>query len=312
MSAAALVAQVLVALVGGPLLVGWMRLVRARLEGRQGASPLQPWRELRKLWAKQRVRPEESSAVFAAGPPLLAASAGAMVLTAPLVALSLPLARQGDFYALVFVMLLGTVALALAALDTGTAFGGMGASRAITVGTLAEPALLVAVLALTLGAGSSNMAALVRRGLEHPVALLGPSRLLALGAMAIVIVAESGRLPVDNPATHLELTMINEALTLEYAGADLALVIWAESARLLVLMGLFVNLALPWGVASGLGAVALAVGLVALVAKLALAATLLSLIEVATAKLRLFRVPELLAGAFALAAVGAITAVALR
>jgi formate hydrogenlyase subunit 4 len=299
-------------LVGAPVLIGLMRTVRARLEGRQGPRVTQPLRDLVKLAAKQRVRPEESSWVFAAGPVVLGASAVALAVVTPLATLDPPLAHSADFFAVVFVLLAGTVALALAALDTGTAFGGMGASRALTIGALAEPALLVAVLAMSLPAKTSNLPALVRAGLEHPALLVAPARLLALASMLIVVLAESGRLPVDNPATHLELTMINEAMVLEYSGPDLALVSLGEWTRFAVLLGLLVNLLIPWGVARGPGVAPFALGLVVVAAKVALAATAVAIFEVTTAKLRLFRLPELLAGGFILAVVGAVTAVVTR
>ena len=202
-------------------------------------------------------------------------------------------------------MLLGSVALALGALDTGTAFGGMGASRAMTIGALSEPALLVAVLALSVPAHSSNLPTIVARSLAHPAWLATPQRLLAVVAFLIVIVAESGRLPVDNPSTHLELTMIHEAMILEYAGPDLALVKLGESMRLVVLLALFADLFVPWGVATapGAGASGTRSG-VASARRWRSSGVGLAVFEVAVAKLRLFRVPELLAGAFVLVGAG--------
>ncbi|MHB1446201.1 MAG: respiratory chain complex I subunit 1 family protein, partial [Acidimicrobiales bacterium] len=230
----------------------------------------------------------------------------------PLNPLRPPLGRSADFFAVVFLLLAGSVSLALAGLDTGTAFGGMGSSRAMTIGALTEPALLVAILALSIPAHTSNLAALVRLGLTHPQAIVSPARILALGAFVVVILAESGRLPVDNPATHLELTMIHEAMVLEYAGPDLGLVGLGEAMRLSLLLGLFVNLLLPWGVASRPGAVGIIIGLVALAGKVTLAGVAIATFEVFSAKLRLFRLPELLAGGFVLAVIGAVTAVVIR
>jgi formate hydrogenlyase subunit 4 len=306
------VVQIAVVVVGGPLLIGFMRKVRSHLEGRIGPPIHQPLLDLRKLFTKQSVRPDQSSWVFGAGPVMLVATAGVVAAISPLETSHPPLGRSADFFAVVLVLLLGSVSLALAALDTGTAFGGMGASRAMTIGALAEPALLVAILALSIPAHTSNLPALVRLGLLHPQVIVSPARVLALGAFVVVILAESGRLPVDNPSTHLELTMIHEAMVLEYAGSDLALVSLGESMRLALLLGLLVNLFVPWGVATRPGALGVIVGLAALAAKVTVAGIAIATFEVFTAKLRLFRLPELLAGGFILAVLGAVTAVVIR
>jgi len=312
--AAALVAgaQIAAVAVGGPLLVGVMRKVRCHIEGRVGPPIHQPLRDLRKLFSKQRMRPDQASWVFGVGPVVLVATAVLIAAISPLATTHPPLGQTADFFAIVFVLLLGSVALALAALDTGTPFGGMGSSRAMTIGALAEPALLVAILAMSIPAHTSNLPALVRIGLAHPQLIASPERFLALGSFLVVILAESGRLPVDNPSTHLELTMIHEAMVLEYAGPDLGLVILGESMRLALLLGLLVNLLAPWGIADRPGAAALVIGLGALVGKVVVAGIVIATFEVFTAKLRLFRLPELLAGAFVLAVVGAFTALVIR
>lgn len=304
--------QVILVVVGGPLLLGVMRKVRSVLEGRRGASIYQPFRDLRKLRTKQRLRPHEASWVFTLGPVILIATAVVVAGLSPLATTRPPFAESSDFFALTFVLLLGSVFLALSALDTGTPFGGMGSSRAMTVGALAEPALLVAILAMAIPAHTSNLAALVRAGLVHPELIASPARILALGSFLIVILAESGRLPVDNPSSHLELTMIHEAMVLEYAGPDLALTTLGESMRLVLLLGLLVNLVAPWGVANEAGSLWFVLGVVALALKVAAAGIAIAVFEVFTAKLRLFRLPELLAGGFVLALLGAVTAVVTR
>ncbi|OAP23517.1 Formate hydrogenlyase subunit 4 [Amycolatopsis sp. M39] len=202
---------------------------------------------------------------------------------------------------MVALLALGTVALVLAGLDTGTAFGGMGASREITVIALVEPTLLVAILALSARAGSTDLAAIVSSTAEDPARAGSPVSLLAAVALAIATVAETGRLPVDNPATHLELTMVHEAMVLEYAGPDLALVELASSMRLAVFLGLLATLFLPWGIATGPSLPALLAGAAAFAVKVGLLGAVLAAAEVFFAKLRLFRVPELLAGSFLLA-----------
>ena len=256
---------------------------------------------------KERTRPDGASWVFSAAPLVLVGSVAVAAAVAPLLGTAPAFGPSADLFAVVFLLLLGSVALALGALDTGTAFGGMGASRAMTIGALSEPALLVAVLALSIPARSSNLPAIVTRSLAHPAWLASPQRLLAVVALVIVIVAECGRLPVDNPSTHLELTMIHEAMVLEYAGPDLALVKLAEDMRLGFLVALLAVLFVPWGIATAPGPWHLALGLVAMGAKVAALGVVLAAAEVFVAKLRLFRVPELMAGAFVLSVLAVIS-----
>jgi formate hydrogenlyase subunit 4 len=303
MNPAALVAtavQVIVVVAGGPLLVGVMRQVRARLEGRAGGGVLQPWRDLRKLLRRQPATPTGTGWAFRLAPLLLAGTSLVLAAVVPLLTTASPLDPAADLFAVVGLLALGTVTLALAALDTGTAFGGMGASREITILALVEPTILVAVFALSARVGSTNLAAIVTATLHDPLRVASPASLLAAAALVIVVVAETGRLPVDNPATHLELTMIHEAMVLEYAGTDLALVEWAASMRLTVLLGLLGSLFVPWGIA-GASLAALPSALAAFLVKVTVAGVALGAAEVFLAKLRLFRVPELLAGSFVLA-----------
>ncbi|MDQ1535986.1 MAG: hypothetical protein QOE58_379 [Actinomycetota bacterium] len=302
MASLATALQVLVVLVGAPVVVGGMRQVRARLEGRAGGGIGQPWRDLRKQLRKQELTPQGTTMVFSLAPAVVAGSTLLIAAILPLVALGSPLDPVADLFAVVGLLFLGTVALTLAGLDTGTAFGGMGSSREITIAALVEPTILLAVFALSVPGHSANLAAIVSAASDNPGQLVSPGSLLAFVALAIVIIAETGRLPVDNPSTHLELTMIHEAMILEYSGPKLALVEWASGMRLTVLLGLLANLLLPWGVAGAhptlLG---ILVGLVAITIKVAVLAAVLAAGEVFIAKLRLFRVPELLAGSFLLA-----------
>lgn len=300
--------QVILVMLGGPLLLGLMRKVRCRMEGRVGPPIRQPLLDLRKLARRERTRPEHTSWVFPLAPVVLVGTTLVVAAIAPLLATDPAFGWSADLFAVVFLFLLGSVSLALGALDTGTAFGGMGASRAMTIGALAEPALLVAILALSVPSHSSNLPTIITRSLAHPAWLATPQRVLALVAFVIVIIAESGRLPVDNPTTHLELTMIHEAMILEYAGPDLALVKLAESMRLVVLFTLLADLFLPWGIATSPGPPHLAVALVATAGKVAVLGTAVAVFEVTVAKLRLFRVPELLAGAFVLAILAVLSA----
>jgi formate hydrogenlyase subunit 4 len=296
-------------MVGAPLVVGLTRQVRARWEGRVGGGLLQPWRDMVKQLGKQRITPHGTTAVFAAAPAVVAGSTLLIAAVAPLVATGSPLDASADLFAVVGLLFVGTVALTLAGIDTGTSFGGMGASREITIAALVEPTILLAVFALSMPAGSANLGALVAHTITHPGQVVSLAGVLAFAALVIVIVAETGRLPVDNPATHLELTMVHEAMVLEYAGPRLALVEWAAGMRLTVLLALLANLFAPWGIGgsqpTALGVLA---GLAAVVAKVAVLAGLLATVEVFVAKLRLFRVPELLSGSFLLALLAVVAA----
>jgi formate hydrogenlyase subunit 4 len=285
---------------GAPLLVGVMRQVRARLEGRAGPGVLQPWRDLRKLLGKEAITPRGTSELFRVAPLVLVATTLVVAVVAPFVTTASAADPVADLFAVVALLALGTAVLALAALDTGTAFGGMGASREMTILALVEPTLLVAIFALSVPVGSTNLAAIVSSTLNDPARVISPVSLLAAVALVVVIVAETGRLPVDNPATHLELTMVHEAMTLEYAGPDLALVELASAMRLTVFLGLLANLFAPWGIATSAAPLALLLGVLALVLKVGVLGALLAATEVFLAKLRLFRVPELLAGSFLL------------
>jgi formate hydrogenlyase subunit 4 len=295
------VVQVVVMVVVSPLLVGVMRQTRARLEGRAGAGVLQPWRDLRKLAVKETLRAAGTGWVSAAGPVVLVASGLLVCALVPTVG-ALPFASvPDDLFVVVSVLLVGTVALALVGLDAGTAFGGMGSSRHMTIAALVEPTVLVAVYALSIPVGSSALSRIVLARLDDPASVASPVSLLALVAFAIAVVAETGRLPVDNPATHLELTMVHEAMVIESSGRDLGWLELGSWLRLGALLGLLGSLLVPWGVAQEATVVAVVVGVVALVLKLVVLGVALAAAEVFVAKLRLFRVPELLAGSFVLA-----------
>lgn len=294
--------QIGAVMAGAPLVIGLTRQVRARWEGRAGGGVWQPWRDLLKQLGKQQITPRGTTVVFAAAPAIVAGTTLLIAAIAPLVATGSPLDTSADLFAVVGLLFLGTVALTLAGIDTGTSFGGMGASREITIAALVEPTILLAVFALSIPAGSANLGALVANTIEHPEQVASFARVLAFAALVIVIIAETGRLPVDNPATHLELTMVHEAMILEYAGPRLALVEWAAGMRLTVLLALLANLFAPWGIASAQPSIGdIVVGVASVTAKVAVLAVLLASAEVFIAKLRLFRVPELLAGSFLLA-----------
>lgn len=294
------VVQVVLTVAGAPLLVGMMRQVRARMEGRAGAGAGQPWRDLRKLMRKQPLDPHGTGPVFRIAPLLQVATTLMVAAAIPFVSVNTGLGAAADLIAVVALLTLGTAVLALAGLDTGTAFGGMGASREMTITALAEPTVLVATFALSTRVGSTNLPAIVDAGLKDAGRVVSPVSVLAAFALAAVVLAEAGRLPVDNPSTHLELTMVHEAMVLEYSGPDLALVELGAAMRLSVLLGLWSALFLPWGTATATGVLAVVGGTASIVVKVGVLGAALAAGEVFMAKLRLFRVPELLAGSFLL------------
>ena len=305
-------AQVLLALALAPGLVGLIRWMKARLQNRRGAPVRQPYLELRKLFRKEVVLSTNASWIFRAAPFVVFASTVAVGFLVPLLAVPLPFDEVGDLLVVVYLLLLGTFFLALAGLDPGSAFGGMGSSRGMTVAALAEPTLAVAIFALALGAGSTNLGQIVGRTMADPLAAVSPGHLLAFAALFIVMLAETGRLPVDNPATHLELTMIHEAMVLEYSGRYLALIEWAAALKLLIFFALLGNLFVPWGVAATLTPTALSLAVGALLVKLVVLAAAVAIFETRVAKLRLFRVPELLSASFVLALLAVTSSFLLR
>jgi len=293
--------QVVVLVVLSPLVTGVMRQVRARLEGRVGAGIGQPWRDLRKLLAKEPLRADGTSWVSVAAPVVLMVSSLLVCALMPLLGTVTFTRVPDDLFVVVSVLLLGTIAVALVGLDSGTAFGGMGSSRHMTIAALVEPTVLVSVYALSIPVGSSVLSRIVEARLHDPARIAAPASLLALLALTVAVVAETGRLPVDNPATHLELTMVHEAMVLESSGRDLAWLELGSWLRLGALLGLLSSLLVPWGIATHVSVTTLVVATLAFTVKLAGVGALLAAVEVSLAKVRLFRVPELLAGSFVLA-----------
>ncbi len=294
--------QLILLLALSPFIVGVIRKVKARLQCRRGASLVQPYADLAKLFGKQPVISSTTSWIFTAAPYIVFASTVAAGLLMPVFISHTPLNFAGNIIALVYLLALGTFFLILAGLDAGSAFGGMGSSREAVVATLAEPAMILSILAIALTAGSTNLSTIVHQSaLLEGMVLAPPAHLMALAAMFIVTLAETGRVPVDNPSTHLELTMIHEAMLLEYSGRYLALMEWAAGIKLLVFLTLLVNVFAPWGIATSATPSALATGVAVYVIKVAGLAVTIGVIESMFAKLRLFRVPELLGSAFILA-----------
>lgn len=287
-------------LAAAPLLKTLIKKMKARLQHRQGPPLLQGYYDLAKLLRKEPVRSTTASWVYAAGPRVYFGAVLAATTLVPVIAAAAPLEAAGGILLLVGTLALGRFALATAALDTGSPFGGMGASRDMSIAALAEPALMLGLFTSALAAGSLNLGELVRTVLAQG-ATFHPSDLLAFAGLFMVVIAETGRIPVDNPATHLELTMIHEAMVLEYAGPDLAIVEWASAVKELLYLTLLVDLFLPLGMATGAAPGALLVALAAWAGKVMLLAAAVTLIESTNAKLRLFRVPELMSISLGLA-----------
>ncbi|HSK28570.1 MAG TPA: NADH-quinone oxidoreductase subunit H [Candidatus Limnocylindria bacterium] len=300
--------QLFIVMFGSPLLIGVIRKAKARLQGRRGASIVQPYADLRKLLLKEMVLSENTSWVFRFTPYLLATTMLLSALIVPSLTTLVPLSFMGNIIALMYLFLLGMFFLALAGLDAGSAFGGMGSSREVALAALAEPTVLIAIFGIALRAGTTSLDGIITRFAAEPLLMLNAGHLLAFFAFFIVALAENGRLPVDNPATHLELTMIHEAMILEYSGHLLALVEWAAAMKLFLFLTLLSNLFFPWGVALTNTPVAIVTAFLALVVKLLLFAWAIALVETWVAKLRLFRVPELLAGSFTVALLAVVTA----
>jgi formate hydrogenlyase subunit 4 len=307
------VAQTIILLAVAPFVVGVIRKVKARLQLRRGAGLFQPYADLAKLFRKQPVISTTTSWIFTATPYILFGATLLAGLLVPVFTSKTPLSFAGNIIALVYLLALGTFFLILAGLDAGSAFGGMGSSREAIVASLTEPAMIMSILAIALTAGSTNLSVIVHKTALLEGIVTDPSpHLMAFAALFIVALAETGRIPVDNPATHLELTMIHEAMILEYSGRYLALVEWAAGLKLLVFLTLLANVFAPWGIATGMEPVALAVGLTAYLVKVSGLAVLVGVIESMFAKLRLFRVTDLLGVAFILALLGVIFFYVLR
>jgi formate hydrogenlyase subunit 4 len=298
----AILLQTLLLLALAPLVSGCIKNWKAKLQNRRGAPPWQPYLDLAKFLRKDMVISEHASWLFRAMPYVLFVSTLLAGLMVPLVSVSAPLSLFGGALAFVGLLALGRFFLALAGLDPASAFGGMGSSREMTIAAIAEPALVLAIFTVAINAGSTNLSQMLVAAQSPAGKLLNPAHVLAFAALFIVLLAETGRIPVDNPATHLELTMIHEAMILEYSGRYLALIEWSAALKQLILMALLVNIFFPVGVTANGDVVSLAISALWLLLKLLALAVAVVVVETTNAKLRLFRVPDLLSTAFILAA----------
>ncbi|MDD5656636.1 MAG: NADH-quinone oxidoreductase subunit H [Elusimicrobia bacterium] len=284
-----------------PLLAGLIKRLKATLQNRRGPDLIQPYRDLWKAMRKETVVSETASWVTLAVPYVVFGGTAAAAFLVPAALADTPLGPAGDAIALVYLLAVPRFFLALGGLDAGSAFGGMGSSREMMISSSAEPALMLALFAAALEAGTTNLGAMARRMAELGWAGFNPGLALAAAALFLVALAECGRLPVDNPATHLELTMVHEAMILEQSGRGLGLIEWAGMLKLAIFLTLLADLFLPWGAALGADWTQLGLGAALCVLKLCALAVAVALVETATAKLRLFRVPDFLGTAFVLA-----------
>ncbi len=295
--------QIMIVLGISPAFVGWVRMLKCWSQGRTSAGLFQPYRDIRKLFAKNVVLAENASWVFRFTPYLVFGTtvlAGGII---PMLSVDLPLSATADVIVLVALFAIARFFTALAGMDIGTAFGGMGSSREMTIASLAEPAMLMAIFTLSLACRSTSLSQIVTVIFSGQIQLR-PYLAFAFLAFVLISLAETGRIPVDNPATHLELTMVHEAMILEYSGRHLALIEWAGMMKLMLFMALGAVLFFPWGIdvtATAAGAVR---AFLFLLLKLGASGVVLVLIETGLAKMRLFRLTEFLGSAFLLATLG--------
>lgn len=312
MSVAINVVQALALILGAPLARGIVARFKAVLQRRQGVSIWRPYFDIAKLFCKEDLVPPSASGVFRVAPTVLFGTTICVAAFVPLLHPSAMLGSRGDFFLLVYLLALGRFFLSLGALDSGSSFGGMGASREALVSTLAEAPFLLGLVAVAILAGHADIAGMVTWTLQQNFFNVSAVHILAFTSLAMVVLAETGRMPVDNPATHLELTMIHEAMVLEYSGPSLALIEWASAIKLHAMLALLIALFGPWGMASSVtvGGMGLAIALYCV--KLALLLMLLAVIESAVAKLRMYLVPDFLGIASAVSALAVIFTVLVK
>lgn len=300
--------QFLTVLLFAPLVKGWINRLKAVFQSRRGPSVWQPYHDIFKLLGKQSVIPAEASWIFSFAPYIYFTVPLVVVLLIPvLTTFPLFMAFMGDMLGGGFVLALGGFFLVLAAMDTGSAFGGLGSSRARFVSFMAEPVLMMVFFTVSL-ATQATIPYIVNKTLAGPALLLAPSHILMVLAFFLVVLAETGRIPVDNPATNQELSMIDEARVMEYSGRHLALLQWGSAMKMFVLLTIWWNvLVTPWGLAASAAPAAVGLAVIVLLAKMAVAALLIAFIEGTLAKLRLLRVAEYLGAAFVVSLLAVIT-----
>jgi len=296
--------QMLLVLLMAPLLTGFVRKAKARFQRRLGPPLIQPYRDLIRLTRKEVVLADNASWLFRVSPYLIFSATWVAASLVPTFKTGLLFSWSADLIALIALLGSARFFLALAGLDEGTSFGGIGSSREMMIASLAEPAMIMIVFTLALVAGSTQLATMAAY-MNSPEVGLRMSLALGLVALIMVAIAENARIPVDNPATHLELTMVHEAMALEYSGRHLALIEFSASLKLLLYISLLACLFAPWGLTvNGADPISLAIGVLAYFGKLLVGGFLLALFETTIAKMRVFRVPEFLGAALMLGLLG--------
>lgn len=299
-------AQFLLVLGLAPLVTGIIRKAKALMQSRRGPSVLQPYRDLRKLMHKGSVVSNDASWLFNIAPYVCIAAVAVAALLVPVLYAS-TFGFLGDLVVLIYLLAMMRFFMALAALDTGSAFGGMGSSREMYISSIVEPTMLLSIFAMALVAGTTSLASISQNIASSGLDLVSPALFLAAAAFFIATLAENARVPFDNPATHLELTMIHEAMLLEYSGKQLALMELASMTKLVIFLAILSNVFFPWGIATGTDPIAVAIGALVFLAKIALLALTIALLESSMSKMRLFRLPNLLTAAFMLALLAVIS-----
>jgi formate hydrogenlyase subunit 4 len=298
--------QMLLVVALAPLLVGLVRKVKARLLRRRGAPLIQPYRDIVRLMRKEVVLAGNASWLFRVSPYLIFAATWVAAALVPTFATGLQFSWTADLIAIVALLGSARFFLALAAMDVGTSFGAIGSSREMMIASMAEPAMLLTVFAVSLVAGSTQLST-VSHFMASPQVGLRVSLGLGMVALIIVALAENARIPVDNPATHLELTMVHEAMVLEYSGRHLAMIELASALKLLLYISLIACVFFPWGIATGTHAIgSYAAAMVLYLAKLAAGGVMLAVFETSVAKMRVFRVPDFLGAGLMLALLAAL------
>lgn len=295
--------EIVLALALAPLLMGWVAMCRAWFQNRSAPSIFLPYATLHKLFYKESIVAETASPLFRIAPYVVFGCMALACGIVPLLSTELPLSKTADAIALVGLLAFARVFISLAAMDIGTSFGTLGARREMMIGFLAEPALLIVIFSAALIAGSLSLSSIVNE-LNVTGFIAHPSLAVAAVAFILVFLAENARIPVDNPTTHLELTMVHEALILEYSSRHLALIEWAVALKMLAYVGIASALFFPSGIAAVNTPAALLLALLTFIGKMAVAGVGLSFIETVNAKMRIFRVPEFLATSFFLAVIG--------
>ncbi len=294
------VLQVAAMLLAAPLVTGIIKKIKAKMQHRVGASILQPYRDLRKLMRKETVVSESASPMFRVIPYICMLSMVLLALMVPFV-YSKVLSPYSDLIAMVYIFTMFRFAMVLGGLEGGSTFGGMGSSREVMMSILIEPALLLSIMTLSaITHAGFNVSAITEAMCSMGALAIGPALLLAGSSFVITMVAENARVPFDNPDTHLELTMVHEGMILEYSGRGLAMMEYSSMLRLMLFMTMMGTLFFPWGVATTLDPLALLIALVTITLKLLLFAFVIAFIESTVAKMRLFKIPNLLTASFTL------------